>query len=47
MLIFILFNIKNINRINKEFERGDMYKFDNFPFFQLKKRFFSKYLIQV
>ena len=42
MLIFILFNIKNINRINKEFERGDMYKFDNFPFFSIEKKIFLK-----
>ena len=41
ILIFILFNIKNINRINKEFERGDMYKFDNFPFFSIEKKDFS------
>ena len=41
VLIFILFNIKNINRINEEFQRGDMYKFVNFPFFSIEKKAFT------
>ena len=43
ILIIVLFNLKNINRIYKEFERGDLYKFTNFPFFRHRReRFFFK-----
>ena len=43
LLIIIIFNSKNINRINKEFNRTDLYKFDNFPFFALpQKKFISE-----
>ena len=38
----IIFNVKNINRINNEFLRADLYKFDNFPFFAIpEKKFIS------
>ena len=40
LLIIILFNFKNINRIEKEFERTDLYKFDNFPFFAIPEKEF-------
>ena len=40
-LVFILFNLKNISRINKEFARGDIYKFNNFPFFSIENKKFS------
>ena len=33
--LFVL-NIKNIDRINSEFERNDFYKFKNFPFYNEK-----------
>ncbi len=43
ILVIILFNLKNFNRIDKEFKRTDLYKFDNFPFFALpEKKFISE-----
>ena len=43
LLIIIIFNVKNIDRINKEFSRVDLYKFDNFPFFTIiDKKFVSE-----
>ena len=32
-LCLFFLNIKNINRINSEFERDDFYKFKRFPYF--------------
>lgn len=37
ILIIIVFNSKNLFRINNEFARNDLYKFDNFPFYALPK----------
>ena len=43
VLIILLFNIKNLDRINNEFKRNDTYKFDNFPFFAIEnKEYFSE-----
>ena len=43
IFVIIVFNLKNINRIDKEFKRTDLYKFDNFPFFALpEKKFISE-----
>ena len=43
IFIIVIFNLKNINRIDKEFKRTDLYKFDNFPFFALpEKKFISE-----
>ena len=43
LLIIVIFNLKNINRINKEFQRTDLYKFDNFPYFAIpEKKFISE-----
>ena len=36
ILIVIIFNLKNIDRINKEFKRVDIYKYDNFPYYKIK-----------
>ena len=33
----IVLNLKNLNRINNEFQREDFYKFTNFPFINQKK----------
>ena len=33
MFSLMILNIKNFNRIKKEFERDDIYKFINFPFY--------------
>ena len=40
LLIIIIFNLKNINRIEKEFNRTDLYKYDNFPFFAIPEKEF-------
>tara|TARA_Y100000591_G_C21826805_1_gene697145 strand:+ start:529 stop:2214 length:1686 start_codon:yes stop_codon:yes gene_type:complete len=42
IFVSILFNVKNLNRINKEFERGDLYQFKNFPFYAIQDKKFSK-----
>ena len=36
ILGLLVLNIKNIDRINSEFERNDFYKFKNFPFYNEK-----------
>lgn len=36
--MIIVFNFKNITRIEKEIDRDDHYKFNNFPFFALKEK---------
>ena len=36
ILGLLVLNLKNINRINSEFERNDFYKFKNFPFYNEK-----------
>ena len=33
ILIIIVFNIKNVLRLNSEFDRNDQYKFKSFPFY--------------
>ena len=38
IFVIIVFNLKNIDRIDKEFKRTDLYKFDNFPFFALPEK---------
>jgi hypothetical protein len=38
ILTIIIFNIKNISRINSELNRADLYKFDDFPFFAIKEK---------
>ena len=41
--IIIIFNLKNIDRINNEIQRTDYYKYDNFPFFSIiEKEFVSE-----
>ena len=42
LFIIILFNLKNINRIDNEFNRNDMFKFVNFPFYTIKEKEFKK-----
>tara|TARA_B100000767_G_C19769599_1_gene539280 strand:+ start:1241 stop:2935 length:1695 start_codon:yes stop_codon:yes gene_type:complete len=36
ILVIVIFNLKNIDRINKEFKRVDIYKYDNFPYYKIK-----------
>ena len=38
----VLFNIKNILRINNEIKREDLYKFSDFPYFAIDKKNFLK-----
>ena len=40
ILVIVAFNYKNITRIHKEFNRSDLYSFDNFPFFALPEKEF-------
>ena len=42
LFIIILFNLKNINRIDNEFNRNDMFNFVNFPFYTIKEKEFKK-----
>ena len=46
MVIFSLaifyFNLSNVARIKKEFERNDLYKFQNFPFIAIPNYNFEK-----
>ena len=43
ILIIVIFNFKNLNRISDEFKRTDYYIFDNFPFFAIyEKEYFSE-----
>ncbi|MDA9678501.1 hypothetical protein N9T44_02460, partial [Candidatus Pelagibacter sp.] len=38
ILTVVIFNLKNIDRINKETQRTDHYKYDNFPFFAVLEK---------
>ena len=42
ILVLLLFNLKNVLRINKEFQREDLYKFSDFPYFAIDKKKFSE-----
>ncbi len=42
ILIIIIFNFKNINRIQKELKRNDLYKYTNFPFYSIPEKEFFK-----
>ena len=41
LLVILIFNVKNFNRINDEFQRTDHYKFENFPFFAIRDKDYS------
>ena len=52
ILCFLIFNAKNIYRINDEFSRNDKYKFTNFPYIsvheELAKTFtYNKKLLNI
>ena len=36
IFVVIIFNLKNFDRIKKEFDRTDLFQFNNFPFFAIK-----------
>ena len=38
ILVIFIFNFKNISRIENEFKRTDLYKFENFPFFAIPEK---------
>lgn len=43
VFVIVVFNVKNILRINDEFNRTDHYKFNNFPFFSIpEKKYISE-----
>jgi hypothetical protein len=42
IIVFLIFNIKNLIRINSEFNRSDSYKFTNFPFYYSESEKFKK-----
>ena len=43
LLIVVIFNFKNIVRINNEFQRTDLYRFNNFPHYAIpEKKFISQ-----
>ncbi len=41
-LVILLVDVKNIIRINKEFQREDFYSFTNFPFFSLREKSYTQ-----
>ena len=43
LFVIIVFNFKNVLRIEKEIERGDHYKFIDFPYFALKNKDYKIY----
>lgn len=38
IFVIIIFNIKNITRIEKELTRNDFFKYTNFPYFKIKEK---------
>ena len=42
IFIIIAFNLKNFDRIKNEFERNDVYKFSNFPYYSIKAMNFKE-----
>ena len=42
IFIIIAFNLKNFDRIKNEFERNDVYKFSNFPYYSIKTMKFKE-----
>jgi len=43
ILALVVFNFKNITRINKEINREGQYKFSNFPFYSIKEKKYQKF----
>ncbi len=43
LIVFFIFNLKNIIRINDEFKTDNEYKFKNFPFFFVKENNYKHY----
>ena len=41
ILVLLVFNIKNLNRIYSEFKRVDQYQFNSFPYFFVKEKEYS------
>jgi len=42
IFIILIFNLKNFDRINKELNRNDIFKFSNFPFYVIKNKEFTR-----
>jgi hypothetical protein len=45
IIVLIIFNFKNITRVNSEFSRVDRYQYNNFPFFYVEKVNFKMQII--
>lgn len=45
ILVLIIFNFKNMTRVNSEFSRVDRYQYNNFPFFYVEKVNFKTQII--
>ena len=43
LFIVVVFNLKNIDRIINEFNRDDIFKFSNFPFYAIKEKEYKTY----
>ena len=44
MITIVIFNLKNLVRINSEFQRNDHYRFNDFPFFAIPEK---KYISEI
>ena len=42
IFVILIFNLKNFDRINKELNRNDIFKFSNFPFYVIKNKEFIR-----
>tara|TARA_B100000959_G_scaffold285116_1_gene358793 strand:- start:4289 stop:5974 length:1686 start_codon:yes stop_codon:yes gene_type:complete len=42
IFVVIIINLKNFDRIKKEFDRNDIFKFTNFPFYAIKNQDYKK-----
>lgn len=45
LLVFSIYNFKNISRIYSEFNRTDRYQYNNFPFFYVENVSYEKVII--
>ena len=44
IFVILIFNIKNITRIHSELNRGDHYKFSNFPYYAIKEKNYVEHI---
>ena len=46
LFVTILFNLKNITRIHKEFNSNDIFRFENFPYYFIKEKNFETHTFE-